>query len=98
MIFEYKDDSFAAIKTNMNIDDALPFADKLHTEISKIVNKENGFCYIGLSAKTIRMVSSERLLKEADAACEHASENKESPIIAFRVNTEKYMQFMDSTS
>lgn len=94
LIFEYKNDCFAAIKTNTNIDEAIPLADQIYTEILEIV--EPGKCFIGISSKTIRLVGAERVLKEADAALEHAMEDPESPIIAFRADAEKYMDFIEN--
>jgi len=91
LIFEYKTNCFAAIKTNTTIDEAIPVADQIYTEIG-----EEGKCFIGMSSKTIRIVGAERILKEADAALDHAMEDPESPIIAFRVNAEKYMDFIEN--
>ena len=96
LIFEYKEDGFAAIKTNCNIDEAIPLADKLHTEISTAIKDEGGKCFIGMSSRTIRLVSGERLLKEADSALNHALEDETAPIIAFRANTERYLNFVDN--
>lgn len=95
MVFEYKDDSYAAIKTNLSIDDAIKTADNLYSELTETLKETSAKCYIGLSSKTIRMVGAERILKEADAAVEHAQEDPEYPIIAFRANAEKYMEFVE---
>lgn len=95
MVFEYKDDGYAAIKTNINIDEAIKLADNMYAELSEVLKPADAKCYIGLSSKTIRMVSAERILKEADAAVEHAQEDAECPIIAFRANAEKYMEFVE---
>lgn len=94
LIFEYKNNCFAAIKTNTNIDEAIPLADQIYTELSEII--EDKKCYIGISSKTIRLVGAERVLKEADAALEHAMEDPENPIIAFRADAEKYMDYIEN--
>ncbi len=94
LIFEYKNNCFAAIKTNTNIDEAIPLADQIYTELSELI--ENKKCFIGISSKTIRLVGAERVLKEADAALEHAIEDPENPIIAFRADAEKYMDFIEN--
>ena len=94
LIFEYKNNCFAAIKTNTNIDEAIPLADQIYTELSELI--ENRKCFIGISSKTIRLVGAERVLKEADAALEHAIEDPENPIIAFRADAEKYMAFIEN--
>lgn len=95
MIFEYRNDTFACIKTSINIDDAIPLADKIHLSISELLNGHDAKCFIGLTSRTIRLVSGERMLIEADAALDHAIESPDSPIIAFRANAEKYMKFVD---
>ena len=93
LLFEYKNDCIVAIKISMNLDDALNFADKIHAEIMQIINQKE--CYIGISTRSIRIVSGERLLNEAWAALEHAKQEEDSPIIAFRVDADKYRQFLE---
>lgn len=95
LIFEYKDNCFACIKTNSNIDEAIPMADQIYSELMEIV--EPGKCFIGLTSKTIRLVSADRLMKEALAAMEHAEEEPDCPIIAFRADAEKYMDFIENS-
>ena len=77
----------------MNLDEALNFADKIHADISQILEQKQ--CYIGISTRSIRIVSGERLFNEALAAVEHAKNEEDSPIIAFRVDVEKYRQFLE---
>lgn len=96
LLFEYKEDSIIAIKISMNIDSAIPFADKLYSDIRNIINSKN--CYIGISSRSIRIVTAERLLLEADQAVIHAIEDKDSPIVAFRVDSDKYRQMIESAS
>lgn len=93
LLFEYRNDCIVAIKISMNLDDALNFADKILAEIMQIINQKE--CYIGISTRSIRIVSSERLLNEAWAALEHAKQEEDSPIIAFRVDADKYRQFLE---
>lgn len=91
LIFEFKDDCIACIKTNCIIDDAVALADKIHKEIVNITKEK---CYIGVSTRSIRMISAERIITEAYEALKHAHEDEENPIIGFRVNAEKYMEMM----
>ncbi len=93
LLFEYKNDCIVAIKISMNLDEALNFADKIHADISQILEQKQ--CYIGISTRSIRIVSGERLFNEALAAVEHAKIEEDSPIIAFRVDVEKYRQFLE---
>lgn len=94
LIFEYKNNCFAAIKTNTTIDEAIPMADQIYSELTETIEPEK--CYIGISSKTIRMVGADRVLKEADAALEHSMEDKDNPITAFRADAEKYMDFIEN--
>ena len=91
LLFEHKNDSIIAIKISMNVDEALNLADKLYSDICNILNNKN--CRIGISSRSIRMVSGERLILEAEQAIEHS--DVDSPVIAFRVDSEKYRQLME---
>ncbi len=91
LLFEYKDDSIVAIKISMDIDEAIILADKLYGDICNIINSNK--CRIGISSRSIRMVTGERLMLEAEQAIEHSDES--SPVIAFRVDSEKYRQLME---
>ena len=91
LLFEHKNDSIIAIKISMNVDEALNLADKLYSDICNILNNRN--CRIGISSRSIRMVTGERLILEAEQAIEHTDAN--SPVIAFRVVSEKYRQLME---
>lgn len=93
LLFEYNENSIAAIKISMNLDEALNFADKIYSELAKIADGEE--CFIGISTRNIRIVSAERLISEAQAALKHAKEDGDSPIIAFRVDAGKYRQYME---
>ena len=91
LLFEYKDDSIVAIKISTDIDEAIILADKLYSDICNIINSNK--CRIGISSRSIRMVTGERLMLEAEQAIEHSDES--SPVIAFRVDSEKYRQLME---
>ena len=92
LLFEYKDDCIVAIKISMNVDEALKMADKLYNDISNLVNNRD--TRIGISSRSIRMVGGERLLLEAEQSIEHS--DKSSPVIAFRVDSEKYRKLMEA--
>lgn len=91
LLFEYKEDCIVAIKISMGVDEALNLATKLYTDISNIVENKN--TRIGISSRSIRMVTGNRLILEAEQAIEHSEES--SPVIAFRVDSEKYRQLME---
>ena len=91
LLFERNQDSIVALKISMNIDEALNLADKLYSDICNIINSQN--CRIGISSRSIRMVTGDRLLLESEQALVHTDSS--SPIIAFRVDSEKYRQLME---
>ena len=91
LLFEHKDDCIVAIKISMNVDEALTLADKLYSDITNIVNNRNP--RIGISSRSIRMVTGDRLIFEAEQAIEHSDDS--APVIAFRVDSEKYRQLME---
>ncbi len=86
-IFEYKNGLFLILLSNTALDDALIPAKKLY---SAITEESGNKVTIGLSARNMRKISTERLLTEASEAQKHAAEDPTSPIIAFRASPEKY--------
>ena len=96
LLFEYKNDSIAAIKINTDVDQALSFAEKLQSDINEMLKDYPSKCFIGMSTRTVRMMSAERLIKETDEALSHAQEDDDCQIIAFRADAIKYRQFLDS--
>ena len=93
LLFEYKDDSICGIKISMDIDNAISFAEKLVCEIKNIAGDENPTVLAGVTTRGIRMVSGERLLKEADEAIKHADSS--SPVVGFRADAVKYRKFLE---
>ncbi len=96
MIFEYGTDSFAVIKPDMTIEQAETLAGTIHTELMKhIAERPELVCFIGISSRSIRMLSAERLIKEAAEALNHSMEDDESPITGFHVDIDKYRDFLN---
>jgi len=96
LLFEYKDDGCSAIMQNSNIDQALVIAENLHIQITSLLSKaglENTTA-IGISSRSLRLISGARLAAESEQALMHAFEDKESPVIAFRVNPDKYRDYL----
>ncbi|MBR5646528.1 MAG: hypothetical protein IKX23_07830 [Treponema sp.] len=93
LLFEYKKDTFAAIKIDTDVNEALNFAEELVKEIDRICG--NKVCTIGISARSIRMISAERLLKEAVEALAHTSLESETQVIAFRADVTKYRKYIE---
>ena len=96
LLFEYKNDCLCALKISMNIDDAIDLGEKLVDDINGILKDDTKKVYIGISTRGIRIVSGERLLKEADEAVIHAMEDDTCPVVGFRADAVKYRKFIES--
>ena len=90
------EESIACIKNDTNIDKAIELGDEFHREILKILNNDKSECFIGISSRALRMIGAKRLLTEAQMAVEHAQEDKENPIVAFRADAEKFREYIES--
>lgn len=95
-IFECGEEGFAAIMQHSDIDTAMQNAEVLHSDIASALKAagQDSKPLIGISSRSLRLISAERLKNEAEQALIHAEEDLNSPIIAFRVNPEKYRKFI----
>lgn len=95
-VFEYGDYSYAVLLKSTKLDDALSTAEELHSRITDSLKKSGAAnsVTVGISSRTGRTLSGERLLTEAAQAQKHAETEPDSPIIAFRVNPEKYKELI----
>lgn len=92
LIFEYSDGGFACILTDADIAAAMIAAEKIYTRFYEILQRfsPEASAAVGISSRKSRLVSGERLLKEADLAVDKAFEEQTMPIVAFSANSEKY--------
>ena len=86
---------FAAFKENQVIDDAEDYASQVQSKVSTYSSDNN--CFVGISSKSIRMLSAERLMMEAEEALCHSKDDPSSPIIGFHVDIEKYREFIKNS-
>lgn len=96
MIFEYGKDGFSCIVHNMTIDAALKFAEEIYEQLSEKL-KELGMdneIGIGISTRSFRLIPAKRIFTEAQEALQRAFMNPDTPIVAFRVDPEKYRQYI----
>ena len=93
--YRYGKDAYALLIKALKLDDALQDAESLLERLAASL-RDQGLpaITIGISSRTERLISADRLLTEASEAQKHASEDMTSPIIAFRVNPEKYRNFI----
>lgn len=96
LIFEYGTNGFAAIVQGMNLDRAMALSQDLYTEISALmVNYQmNNRFGIGITTRSLRLITGNRLIDEAQQAIDKAFDEEGLPIVAFRVNPEKYRQYL----
>lgn len=96
LIFEYGTNGFAAIVQGMNLDRAMSLSQDLYTEISALmVNYQmNNKFGIGITTRSLRLITGNRLIDEAQQAINKAFDEEGLPIVAFRVNPEKYRQYL----
>ena len=95
-VFEYKKDGFAGILLNINLDQAMVLAEAMHTQLKDLLESENirEKLAIGISTRSLRILPGSRLITEANQALEKAFDETGLPIVAFRVNPDKYRQFV----
>lgn len=96
MIFEFDNNGFAAILQDTNLDEAMKKAEEIYKGTKNILTEYDisKSVSIGITTRTSRLISSGRMIEEAQAAVNRAINNNEDPIVAFRVNPEKYREFI----
>lgn len=92
LIFEYGESSFAVILPDTNLEAGMQAAETAYTEISHTVSRKQ--LGIGLTTRSARLVSAQRLIDEASSAVEKAFENRNSPIVAFRPDPKAYKEYL----
>ena len=95
LVFENGNDGCCIIM-GFDIDTALKRAEMLYDKLERELAFENLTCKpaIGLSSRSLRLISAERLANESEQALKHAMKEEGKQIIAFRVNPDKYRNFL----
>ncbi len=96
MIFEFDNNGFAAILQDTNLDEAMKKAEEIYKGTKNILTEYDisKSVSIGITTRTSRLISSGRMIEEAQAAVNRAIKNNDDPIVAFRVNPDKYREFI----
>ncbi len=97
LLFEFGDDGYICILQNCSVTKCLSICEHLYQNLANIV-KNFGFeteLVMGVSTRSMRLISGIRLVKEAMEAVNKALEEPELPIVAFKVNPERYRQFLN---
>jgi hypothetical protein len=88
LAFEHEASAIAVIMPDRDLDQCLREAKDFHSRYSSRRYAEN--IWIGLSARNGRLVSSSRLLAEAEQALRQAESSKDGGIVAFRADPDRY--------
>jgi len=96
LIFEYGSDGYACIIQEMDLDMAMKLSEKLYSSLQTVLKENNvlNTIGIGISTRTLRIIPGSRILQESSQACDKSFEEEGLPIVAFRVNPDKYRKFL----
>ena len=98
-LFEYKADSYAQI-TESDLQTTVDRFEDLYNKIAGLLKDNNAAneVSVGISSASGRKIKAERVILEAGQALDYASQDPDSPIVAFRANPEKYKEYIESNS
>ncbi len=96
LVFENGPDGYSVIMQELDIDAALRRSEELYDKIERELAYENLSIKhaIGVSSRSLRLISADRLTNESEQALAHALKEEGKRIIAFRVNPDKYRNFL----
>jgi len=101
LIFEYGESGIAVILPGTGLDAAIPKSEKFYQRILDRFPNSYTPAFglsIGLSSRSGRLLTSERLMLEASQALKKAKNDLKTSIIAFKSDPEKYRAFIASQS
>jgi GGDEF domain-containing protein len=101
LAFERGDDGFSVILPNIDSSHALRMAQEFYKKLvflaeGDFAELELSPLFMGISSRGGRLVDAGRLIDEADAAIEKARYEKDSRIVAFKPDPDKYRLFLAS--
>ncbi len=96
-VFEYNNDSYILVASDCDIDKSLFLCQNLYVRTKQLLkdNNRDNKITIGLSSKTIRIVSAERIFNEAMSALDKAKNDIKDYIVSFKVDPDKYKEFIN---
>jgi len=97
LLFEHGERGIAAIIPGVDLETSLEKARKFHQRIKERIffNQSSADSLsIGLSSRAGRLLEADRILMEAAQALKKASDDRDTSIIAFKSNPEKYREFI----
>ena len=97
LIFEAGENGITVIIPDMAMEEAMQkgeeFRRRAGIKLPKTFEARDSL-YVGVSSRSGRVIEAERLLLEAATALEKTQEEPVSPIVAFKIDPEKYRQFI----
>ncbi len=96
LLFEFGDDSYICVLPGVDLNKTLSISETLYQELKQVISSFGlvNQLVFGISTRAMRLVSGIRIVKESIEAVNKALEEPELPIVAFRVNAERYKQFL----
>jgi hypothetical protein len=99
LLFEKGEQGITAIMPGVDLENGLDKAQKFQHRIKEkfsLKNNAEDCAYIGLSSRAGRLMNAERMLLETNEALQKAKADRDTSIIAFKSNLEKYRKFIVS--
>lgn len=86
-IFEYKADAYAIVLSESDLQATVDTFEQIYNKIEDFLKSNNAAneVSVGISSASGRTVKAERVILEASQALDYASQDPDSPIVAFRV-------------
>lgn len=103
LAFERGEGGFALVLPNLDLAHALRMAEEFHKKLAAQLHHrarsaagEGLPLYLGLSSRAGRLVEARRLIEEASLALDRAREEKDTKIVAFKPDPDKYRLWLAS--
>lgn len=97
-IFEYNADSYALVLPDRDLQETVDSFEKIYNKIEDYLKDSNATneVSVGISSASGRSIKADRIILEADQALQYASQDRDSAIVAFRANPERYKEFIEN--
>lgn len=98
LIFEYGGAGLAIILPNIDLEHGIRMTEEFIQKLAKSNFDSPSQLYFGISSRIGRLLEGQRLLTEAETALEKAEKEKTNRIIGFKVNPDRYREYLTKTS
>jgi hypothetical protein len=94
LLFEKGEQGITIIIPGVDLETGLAKAQKFHHRLKEKLSLADDCIYIGLSSRAGRLLNAERMLLETNEALQKAKADRDTSIIAFKSDLEKYRDFV----